>query len=567
MTRINHCLSRRRRVRPGQPVFAAMLTLILALGVLEETRAAVPKAGDAYDVKLAIDDKPLTIRFRYCPEGSLKPGPPKPPEAGAEPAESNPPAGGIAALLAKGNQVQFKGFYLAETELTITQVAALLGEQRFGIYRKSARTILGTGEAAKPNEYLIEAVAQGVSDLPAFAVSFADVIFICRRLNELTANPGDAAALSLESGRFRLPSHAEWQYACRAAAKPGDEQATPHFSNWVPVDALDAQFRADFEEEKTRRGSPTFTGSQFEIAELLEKATSNDRKKYLSPLPLRVLSALLQEALKVHDIADPNPARLVASSTGQKNSWGLAHMHDNVNEWTVTVNQPDQLLETWDELAAESSPATLGSQEILFLAGGHNFNSAFSPGRWKQLTIWGGYPMDYSTGQIQPFSVDRGRDDELSLDQAPGLRLLFERVLREGWFAVVRQTVSKPGQPAAATQPSFDAFRQTVGEIVPSATAPRIIATIGFYNALALCRSPQADDRVRGRKLLNQASADLGKQYAAKSTPAGGLAALLNQRQNSNDNKPKQANPDELYFRLLGAQVAGDADVAAPQAE
>lgn len=75
-----------------------------------------------------------------------------------------------------------KAYYLQATEVTVRQWQAVMGRKLFG--RK-----------------------KGKENFPVTKVSFYDVIGFIEKLNELNR---------LEKGRYRLPSEAEWEYACKA---------------------------------------------------------------------------------------------------------------------------------------------------------------------------------------------------------------------------------------------------------------------------------------------------------------------------------------------------------------
>jgi sulfatase modifying factor 1 len=78
-----------------------------------------------------------------------------------------------------------KGFYMSATEVTQGQWAKLMGTQPWAKYRRIA-----TGE-----------------NLPAILVTWEEAMSFCRKLSER------------EGRTYRLPTEAEWEYACRAQTR------------------------------------------------------------------------------------------------------------------------------------------------------------------------------------------------------------------------------------------------------------------------------------------------------------------------------------------------------------
>ena len=136
----------------------------------------------------------LKIKFCWCPGGTFKMGSP------------------ADALGSERNEQQFevslsKGFWMQQTELTQTQYEALMG--------------------VNPSHF------RGDSN-PVESVDFSDANEFCRRLGEL---PPEKTSGNL----YRLPTEAEWEYACRAGSTSsfcfGDDEAMLEDYGWFNKNA------------------------------------------------------------------------------------------------------------------------------------------------------------------------------------------------------------------------------------------------------------------------------------------------------------------------------------------
>ncbi|MBM4092112.1 MAG: formylglycine-generating enzyme family protein [Planctomycetes bacterium] len=84
-------------------------------------------------------------------------------------------------------------FYLGETEVTREQYQAVMGEHSHG------------SSTAEGNRGEVEAV--GAVGLPVCGISWDEAVEFCRRLS------------AKEGHTYRLPTEAEWEYACRAGSE------------------------------------------------------------------------------------------------------------------------------------------------------------------------------------------------------------------------------------------------------------------------------------------------------------------------------------------------------------
>ena len=187
----------------------ALLWLALAGWGISPAIVRAVQPGELFELSLP-DAKPAqTLRFHYCPPGTIRPG--RPAREGGSASEVVPPT-------------PMRGFYLAETEITLGQFRAVLGEAGAAPLKQ---------EAAKyqaMNPQLFALIQKGEHE-PVFFVGLAGAVQFCLRVQS-SADEARAkqAVPSLESRRIRLPSHVEWQYGARAIADANQESRLPHFN-------------------------------------------------------------------------------------------------------------------------------------------------------------------------------------------------------------------------------------------------------------------------------------------------------------------------------------------------
>ncbi len=169
--------------------------------------------GEARDVALP---NRKTMRLHWCPEGRFTMGSPA-----TEEGRFNDEVQHEVTLT--------RGFWMAETEVTQGQWKALMnGETVADLARKGLQDdtgydiIDGKGAITMRERWGLARDADPMNrcgDLdnavPVYNVSWGEAKEFCRRLTEKGHNEG-----WLPTGyRFRLPTEAEWEYACRAGAK------------------------------------------------------------------------------------------------------------------------------------------------------------------------------------------------------------------------------------------------------------------------------------------------------------------------------------------------------------
>ncbi len=151
-------------------------------------------------------------------------------------------------------------FWIGQTEVTQAQWKMVMGEER-GFFR-------------------------GDPELPVEMVSWVEAKAFCRRLSERTGE------------HFRLPTEAEWEYACRAGTDTaysfGDDASRLGEHAWTGSNSGSEAFDAD--------------------AALAQAEASGDVQNYLA--------SLIAHGCRTRKVATRRP-----------NPWGLHDVHGNVLEW------------------------------------------------------------------------------------------------------------------------------------------------------------------------------------------------------------------------------------------
>ena len=226
-------------------VFSLYSRILLALAILvgNECHAAQPidgqheKANDSFlGAKAGAEWVVSGVKLCWCPPGKFSMGSPR-----NEP-ERRPGEDQVEVTLTKG-------FWMAKYEATQAEWKRVFGKL--------------------PGELTVE-LPEG-DDLPVGNVNFAEVEAFCEKLTELARKSGEFP----KDWEFRLPTEAQWEYACRA----GTTTATSFG-------------------DKINSKQANFTGKPYNGGE-----------------------------------AGPSLSRATKVGSYPANAWGLHDMHGNICEW------------------------------------------------------------------------------------------------------------------------------------------------------------------------------------------------------------------------------------------
>jgi len=388
-------------------------------------------------------------------------------------------------LLADIDTLNMRGFFISETEISLGQFRDLLGDD--AILRIVDRF---------PNLASSKSMRQADSSkdqMPVCLVTLGDAVNFCQTLRDLHLAQQGSDFGGMIATEFRVPSHYEWQYACRAHADPDQLPSMPHFNGWPDgKDSLDqaTQTKAEGQWEKLGRNKEDFQASQQQVAEMQElyDPTKN-------PDPLEILASCLKLGLGAErDYSENKTSQYQFVGKGsKKNSWGVFNMHDNVHEWAIALDG-DKVDGFWNTLVNPAhSSQEYESKDVLILAGGaHNEMMSGDKHAWKRFTIWGGFPVD-PQGEPRFFSLKE--QENFTKDNEPGLRVVMYRTLTEGWLMAVRQSASLESSPSEATLQELNKNRTAALEVAKAGEFAEVDSRIAFYEALVLSRmgrEPQA---------------------------------------------------------------------------
>lgn len=423
-----------------------------------------PGPGELLEVKVPAERGAATIRFRFCPPGELLLGRPSPvPE---------PTGNEVMDRLKRGARVaEMKAFYISEGEMSQRTYAQLMGDEAVDLVFKR---LLETDQQGRGQDY------------PIYGVHVFEAAAFCAKLKELDADKAQATS-DLETRQFRLPSHCEWQYACRAVVDVKGALERPHFSEWPKLDDIEQPVRVDCEEAWKKAGeSAQFTGSQEQVAKILEFQEDQD---FTFATKLRIIDAFLQKALGTARSYREPPPRPEPVRTGRPNAWNIYNMHGNVFEWTIAERDGVKLAGITKQLISgeEEQFLTMENPAVFFLAGGgYNHSLGAAPDDWVKFSTWGGEGFDVEARQAKPYSLKDIEEQKIIQDIPAGFRVVLERVLSPSWLLVIRRTaLPDVPQPLDGTLGKLREQRVVIGELASPSERDGAQAAVDYYVGLA----------------------------------------------------------------------------------
>lgn len=478
-----HALATGRRCQVG--IHATTLCLALLATLPPDGVGAEPKPGARREVIARGQAGKLSVIFHYCPAGKIRPGAPLAPAAetpAKKPAsKAQDPLAGVL-----DDAVPIAPFYMSETEITIPQFRVLLGDDRLEAVASRFPKLQSAGD--------LKQMIQAGGEFPLYLATAEDAAAFCEAMRAGYVPSAHDDSGGIVALQFRIPTHHEWQYACRAVTDVAAQERAPHFNGWPDgVEALDRNTRSKCEEEwkSLGRDPGEFRGTQEQVIFIVENSKTG------GTVPLEILSAFLKAGTGVsRNYALNRPGKVaVVASTQRANPWGLFDMHENVHEWVIAASASRA-----DVLSRElNQPASLSAgsrQEKVFLLAGGSFNALMtgSASGWKTFTVWGSKPSDVK-GAPQPFSLDDEGDSHAKTQEyEPGFRVVMRRALSDGWLLAVRQDAVLNAQPAPDALARLSAKRTAALEVADKAQAAEVTARVAYYEGLIQYRMGRSAD-------------------------------------------------------------------------
>ncbi len=463
----------------------ALIVLTSHLGLAVTTADG---AGDALkkDITLKVNGADVTLSFIVCPRGTMIDG--RPDREGYKTKELT------------------TELWILETEVSYATFCDVFGKRR-------ADKILDTNIAT--NESMTVLVLEHEKrkpDLPMHGVTIDETLDFCKLLQ--AADPECQLAMSqIAVINYRLPTHMEWQYACRAVTTEAAAKKLPHFPHWASglkscdflklnadkheilndqAKLLDAFFKVEgpwTEVEKKKdwdsKGKPMPEGHKVkDYQSVFESIASTG----LYGLPVaKARSSTTNVGLPICGVdavpivTKDDPATKEDDSLPKeqhvKNAWGIYHMHDNVSELTLADN---------DMKAIQRYYVDGGSDSI------NHTRSVQYRDRWF---IWGGMEqprneVDEQTGVNKPIALDTQRRGKY------GFRVARTQDLSDTWFDAIRLAAHQNGDPTTI-QRDLDDKGKTVSSLSRGQPfTDKITSIVALYKFVANRRGVDARPRV-----------------------------------------------------------------------
>ncbi|RLS84472.1 MAG: hypothetical protein DWI07_02410 [Planctomycetota bacterium] len=474
-----------------------LISVLSVVYVCNTNIAQEVKPGDLFELKLETLSG-VGIKFRYCPTGTIIPG--------------KPQASVSKSATVKPTDV--REFYIGETEVTMEQFNRLMGEEGSTSLKKYASQLTGTPE-------LLEAIQKNGQE-PAILVSLENAVDFCMKLQGMYDADRLKNAPTIESRKFRIPTHIEWQYAARAVSSADQIQQLPHFGLWTPFNQLKIGNQEKCKEiwkQLSQKGE--FPGDQDSFM-IIATADDADSKGKLS----EILKDVFEKSFKsVRDISTGRgKLQPVGSTLGNK--WGVKDLHDSTAEWTMSTQ------EIWKRVSEKRlAKNVLENQSNIFLSGG-SFNASLILGRGAiaRFTIWGGPVL--TEGVARDFIYHESQINEY----IPGFRILMERTLSKDWLYMVRNGVYEKNLLNQKASSFLDSNRKLAVECV--GVNDQSIAVIDFYRDLVVSKPEnrsQFASRIRQIAKLqpsvesSPSAKDALKDILASKKPATASSGSVNQ--------------------------------------
>jgi len=407
---------------------------------------------------------PLKIVFTQCPGGKVKLGDPS-----------------VAQ-----NEVDVLPFSISQTEFTFGQLRTLLGQQAVDRLKAQMNAFPLVKELIEDEYHKAIFLPGKGDDFPVLCLSMDDVLAICKELDKRTMDPAKRIELAgknpldaVETNEFRVPTFAQWQYACRGP-KPLEY---PHFGSWVDLNTLkDANVLK--QRWKEMGFNDEFTGTQDQLLRIARLPKDHVKRDDGDKFILQYMTAVLKPVQGTGRTEQELGAKLAPVGKSQPNTWGLFEMHDNVSEWVLWVNTTDEYNRTWQELLAKGAVSLKGKNKV-YLAGANISEILVGENSLHKFTSWGGPKMQGNSAKPEALDYIDDKSDNDLRSFNPGLRLVIVTGLADDWFYMFRKAWIRDGKPVDAAQQTMIVDRVSKVFDTQSLPADHVARmTLNFYKLL-----------------------------------------------------------------------------------
>ncbi len=439
----------------------------LLLGWASAASAAAP--GEEFILAVPGAAGPMQLRFRFCPAGMLTPG--------------NP--------IANAKPVPIRPFYMGETEVTIAQFRLLMGDKALAPMKLLAQK---QAEKNPDLKWMVDAFDNPNSQHPLFFADLSDAVNFCKKLQErFDEERRKSPTPSVETRRFRLPSHYQWQYAARAGT------TLPHFNTTVAFAELSVPTQVKCKEVWLALVKPGEVGTTPELLQQQILTMAAEAKDSERPKVNEILVEYYSKLFKTPPRLDAGVGKLLEVGRTRPNAWNIYDMHDNVTEWVVMAADLKAHDQVWSDLVSKGADSAK-DKEKLFLAGGCYVDTFNGASKLNKFTLWGGPRLVNNDAAAFKY------DPDLTFEYSPGFRLTMERALADDWLLVVRREWFRNGTIAPDARARITQTRKLLDELV--AKDDPAYAVVDFYESLV--DAYQKGDLIAAADKLEQLKGKLG---------------------------------------------------------